>query len=106
MIEYAYILLVCRVTGKVDNNERAGKPELNQQMSDDVFEPKGSIAIHNIHNESSPATQFNDNQESTNLKLPPNRKCYLDPNIIDFVSFFVFFLSYVLFNCFYVFYYI
>ena len=106
MIEYAYILLVCRVTGKVDNNERAGKPELNQQMSDDVFEPKGSIAIHNIHNESSPATQFNDNQESTNLKLPPNRKCYLDPNIIDFVSFFVFLVCYVLFNCFYVFYYI
>ena len=106
MIEYAYILLVCRVTGVVDDYERAGKPKLNQQMSDDVFEPKGSIAIHNIHNESSPATQFNDNQESTNLKLPPNRKCYLDPNIIDFVSFVVFLFSYVLFNCFYVFYYI
>ena len=103
MIEYAYILLVCRVTGEVDNNERAGNPKLNQQMSDDVFEPKGSIAIHNIHNDSSPATQFNDNQESTNFKLPPNRKCYLDPNIIDFVSFVVFLFSYVLFNCFYVF---
>ena len=106
MIEFAYILLVCRVTGVVDNSEKAGKPKLNQQISDDIFEPKGSIEIRYIHNDSSPATQFNDNQESTNLKLPPNRKCYLDPNIIDFVSFFVFLFSYVLFNCFYVFYYI
>ena len=106
MIEYAYILLVCRVTGVVNNYETDGRPKLNQQISDDVFEPKGSIEIHNIHNNLSPATQFNDNQESTNLKLPPNRKCYLDPNIIDFVSFVVFLFSYILFNCFYVFYYI
>ena len=35
MIEFAYILLVCRVTGEVDNNERAGKPKLNQPNSND-----------------------------------------------------------------------
>ena len=126
MVEFAYVLLVCRVTGKVDNytiagkpklNPRnstgkvdnykiAGKPKLNPRNSNDGSEPKGSIEMNNIHNDSSPATQFNDNNESTNWKIPPNRKCYLDPNIIDFVSVFVFLFSYVLFNCFYVFYYI
>ena len=106
MIEFAYVLLVCRVTGEVDNHKITGKPKLNQQNSNDRFETRGSIEISNLHNESSPAFQFNDNKESTNWKLPPSRKCYLDPNIIDFVSFFVFLFSYVLFNCFYVFYYI
>ena len=106
MVEFAYVLLVCRVTGKVDNYKIAGKPKLNPRNSNDGSEPKGSIEMNNIHNDSSPATQFNDNNESTNWKIPPNRKCYLDPNIIDFVSFFVFLFSYVLFNCFYVFYYI
>ena len=70
------------------------------------LELKSSIEINNIQKQSSPATHFNDNRESTNWKLQPNTKCYLNPNIIDFVSFFVFLFSYILFNCFYVFYYI
>ena len=106
MIEFAYILLVCRVTGEVANYEIAGMLKLIQSKSNGRLELKSSIEINNIQKQSSPATHFNDNRESTNWKLQPNTKCYLNPNIIDFVSFFVFLFSYVLFNCFYVFYYI
>ena len=35
-----------------------------------------------------------------------NRKCYSNPDNIDFVALFMFLLSYLLFNCYYIFHYV
>ena len=104
MVEFAFVLTVSRLTGVNDQYQRH-EDKMSFRRSNHKSRQKELVVVNNLNNGSTSDLRFNDNLEVLETS-PPEPRCYLNPNNIDFGALLVFFSSYVIFNCVYMFHYV